>query len=195
MINNMEEQFEYELIGFLAEPESTTSCTQMVYDETEPLYGPIEYDENGIPKGSTMEEIKKRQELVKEFFNEWLKNNPDANVVNDSLDDKIYVRPVSIGEAMEHSSKSYLSTVALKHLSEILQKARPVGRVPIKIGNRRQSRFEYMLIMAYELPQIGKIKLTIGIMKKTEERVEYGVTVLREGDVLINRKRKAPHKK
>lgn len=49
--------------------------------------------------------------------------------------------------------------------------------------------------MAYELPQIGKIKLTIGIMKKTEERVEYGVTVLREGDVLINRKRKAPHKK
>ena len=48
----------------------------------------------------------------------------------------------------------------------------------IKQGNKNQEPFERMMIMEYELIGIGKVKMTVGIRRRTKEKVQYCITAI-----------------
>lgn len=146
----------------------------------------IKYDEEGIPLGQSMEEIKIREQIIRNFFSSFQKDSDDRRVFNLNLHSDILVRMISAIEAIEHSSKSYRSTKAVLELERVLKNARPVRRVAVKAGNNNQKPFAYMLVMVYELDDIGTIKLTVGVKKSNGERIEYGISALPEGESIID---------
>ena len=85
---------------------------------------------------------------------------------------------VSIIETSEHAAKSYLSTLAVLQLDAILVGAKKVSISKIKQGNKNQEPFERMMIMEYELIGIGKVKMTVGIRRRTKEKVQYCITAI-----------------
>ena len=163
----------------------------------------IQYDANGIPMGQSLEEIKIRENLIQQFWNEWKAAHADQKVFNEKLGENILLRSVSVIEAKEHSAKSYQSTSAFLQLDEVLAKAAPVGRTPSKHGNSNQSEFVAMLIMVYRNELWGRVKITVGIRRKPnkegiQEKVQYGMSVLEPGQPLMpptttdkNKKKKA----
>ena len=99
------------------------------------------------------------------------------NVVN--LEDYINIRYISIVETVEHSSKSYLSTLAVLQLDCILKLAKKVRVVDTKRGDKNQNQFEKMIKMEYELVGIGKVSLVVGIKRTNKEKVQYCITVIK----------------
>ena len=85
---------------------------------------------------------------------------------------------VSIIETSEHAAKSYLSTLAVLQLDAILIGAKKVSIRKTKIGNKNQKPFEGIMIMEYELIGIGKVKMTVGIRRRTREKVQYCITAI-----------------
>ena len=83
---------------------------------------------------------------------------------------------VSIIETSEHAAKSYFSTIAILQLDAILIGAKKISICRIKEGNKNQKPFERMMIMEYELIGIGKVKMTVGIRRRTQEKVQYCIT-------------------
>lgn len=166
---------------------------------------PLQLDGQGIPSGEGKEYTTARRVIIGDFYHNWNEQHPDKRVHNLILDDDILIRGISIVEAKEHAAKRYKSTLAVLRLEEVLAKARPVKRMPVKRDNSNQSTFDYMLIMACELDGIGTIKLTVGVRDKENllERIQYGISALEPGQELISRKeveaanikKKAPHRK
>ena len=168
----------------------------------------IERDVDGIPMGQTMEEIREREQIISVFFSTWYEaHKADSRIFNCHLKGDINIRNISIEEAKHHACKSYLSTIAVvRFFDDVLANAFPIKRVPIKVGNRNQSQFDYMLVMKHEIESVGTVKLTVGVKqpKNTtdQKRTEYGISVLRPGQELIEeesfgstKNKKAPHKK
>jgi hypothetical protein len=85
---------------------------------------------------------------------------------------------VSIVETSEHAAKSYLSTLAVLQLDAILVGAKKVYISKTKKCNKNQEPFERMMIMEYELIGIGKVKMTVGIRRRTKEKVQYCITAI-----------------
>lgn len=167
----------------------------------------IERDAEGIPMGQTMEEIREREHIISVFFSTWYEaHTADSRIFNCHLNGYINIRNISIEEAKHHASKSYLSTIAVvRYFEDILANAFPIRRVPTKVGNRNQSQFDYMLVMKHVIDSVGTVKLTVGVKQpknSTElKRTEYGISVLRPGQELIDekalgstKKQKARHK-
>ena len=65
-----------------------------------------------IPEGHTIEDIKTRERIIRDFYREWKEKNPSQRKFNLSLKEYINIRMVSIVETSEHAAKSYLSTLA-----------------------------------------------------------------------------------
>ena len=210
------EEFEYELIDISwslnydlsKEPESCCVADDSKLIEPGPIVPAIEYDADGVPMGGSMEEIRMRSKIIKEFYQKWAEKNPKRCVLNCILQEHIHVKGLSVIEAMEHAAKSYKSTQAVFLLDEVLKNARPIQRLSIKPGNDNQSNFEYLLAMCYKMDGIGTIKLTVGIKQKNknqgmQQKVQYGISVLRPDEPFIdqkynkkeNTKRKASHRK
>jgi len=164
-----------------------------------------EVDAEGIPMSDAKEAWPIRREIINCFFSRWHKEHqPDNQIFNQSLQAYIRIRAISIIEAKEHACKTYISTIAvIKYLERILSNAVPVRNLPIKPGNKNQSKFDRMLVMKCEIPELGTVKLTVGVkqLKTTseEQKTQYGISVLREGQPIIDDKaiemKKAPHKK
>lgn len=119
---------------------------------------------------------------------------------NTHLKEDIKVKGISIDEAKHHSCKSYKSTIAVvKYLETVLSNAFPVQRTSVKPGNKNQSRFDSLLVMKYEIENLGTIKLTVGVRKlKAETKevfTEYGISVLRSDQEIINKDAKPIKKK
>ena len=131
-----------------------------------------------IPKGNSVEEIKLREEIIREFYRNWKEKNPSQRKYNLSLKEYINIRMVSIIETSEHAAKSYLSTLAVLQLDAILIGAKKVSIRKTKIGNKNQKTFEGIMIMEYELIGIGKVKMTVGIRRRTREKVQYCITAI-----------------
>ena len=85
---------------------------------------------------------------------------------------------VSIVETSEHAAKSYLSTLAVLQLDAILVGAKKVSIKKTKVGNKNQKPFERMMIMTYELNGIGTVKMTVGIRRRTKEKIQYCITAI-----------------
>ena len=63
-------------------------------------------------------------------------------------------------------------------LDSILTGARKVSVKKPKPGNANQKPFERIMIMEYELTGIGKIKMTVGVRRRTLEKVQYCITAI-----------------
>ena len=85
---------------------------------------------------------------------------------------------VSIVETSEHAAKSYLSTLAVLQLDAILTGARKVSLKKPKPGNKNQQPFERIMIMEYDLVGIGTVKMTVGVRRRTQEKVQYCITAI-----------------
>ncbi len=131
-----------------------------------------------IPQGNSSEEIKQREKIIRDFYRKWKEENPSQRRYNLSLKDYINIRMVSIIETSEHAAKSYFSTIAVLQLDAILIGAKKVSISRIKEGNKNQKPFERIMIMEYELIGIGKVKMTVGIRRRTHEKVQYCITAI-----------------
>ena len=132
-----------------------------------------------IPKGATLEEIKERKKIIRDFYAAWNAANPTKQVYNTSLKEFINVRYLSINETSEIASRRYLSTFALIHyFTEILELAEEKRRTPPKKDNDNQKRFSEIINLEYVKEGIGTIKLTVGILKNSKQHIQYCITAM-----------------
>ena len=131
-----------------------------------------------IPEGNTLDDIKQREQIIRDFYREWKENNPLQRKFNLSLKEYINIRMVSIVETSEHAAKSYLSTLAVLQLDAILVGAKKVSVRKTKPNNKNQHPFERMMIMEYDMMGIGTVKMTVGVRRRTQEKVQYCITAI-----------------
>ena len=131
-----------------------------------------------IPEGNTLDDIKQREQIIRDFYREWKENNPLQRKFNLSLKEYINIRMVSIVETSEHAAKSYLSTLAVLQLDAILVGAKKVSVRKTKPKNKNQHPFERMMIMEYDMMGIGTVKMTVGVRRRTREKVQYCITAI-----------------
>lgn len=132
-----------------------------------------------IPNDDSLDSIKVREGIIRDFYREWKEKNPSQRKYNISLKDYINIRMVSIIETSEHAAKNYLSTLAVMQLDSILAGAKKVSIQKTKSDSKNQKPFERIMIMEYEIICIGKVKMTVGIRRRTHEKVQYCITAIR----------------
>jgi len=140
------------------------------------------FKSEGIPKGETKEEKKQRKQFIKDFYRLWETIHPTKKVFNKSLNDYIYVRYISVDETAGQASHRYISTLAIMFLTEILEKAVQKG-APKNIDPTKENQkgFEKMIAMEYRKKAFGIIKLTVGVKRRTKEKIQYCVTAIENG--------------
>ena len=134
-----------------------------------------------IPQGQTKEELQIRKKFIKDFYAIWNAANPTKHVYNVNLQDFISVRFLSIQETSLLAALSYKSTLAVTYLTEILEKAKITERVKPKPNNQNQKRFSEMILMRYDKKEFGAIKLTVGVLKSSRQKIQYCITALENG--------------
>lgn len=170
-------------------------------DKQEPK---IERDAEGIPMGNSPEEKEIRREIVHKFVQDWRYSHPGEAIINKDIKEPIKIDHLSLREACSHSPRSYKSTKALLQLETIVAEAKKLGESLTKQEDSSQKSFEKMIVMVHKIENLGLIKLTIGVKRKTHEKIEYGITVPPKGTPLIDpelriqdktKKKKASHRK
>lgn len=202
----MEDVLEYELLNIEWELNyefDQESPDRMVRDttgdkEAESKHSLV-YDENGIPMGESPEAIKQRKQIIFDFYEDWKSKHPEKSVYNKSLRADILIRKESVVEAAGHAAKRYKSTLAVFKLEEILSGAVQVALDAPKRDNKNQSKLIKMILMSYKDASLGTIKLTVGVRNRTLDKIQYGITALKENETIEplgqQDKKKASHKK
>ena len=134
-----------------------------------------------IPKGLTKEDVKARKKIITDFYAQWNASNPAKRIYNVDLQNFIYVRFLSMQETAEHASLRYNSTKAVTFLTEILELATIKSRTKPKIGVANQKRFEEVITMEYKKMGLGKIKLTVGVLRGSKQHIQYCITAIENG--------------
>ena len=158
------------LIGYIEEPDLSEIPLEPLNDEEG-------ISEEDIPRGDSPEDVAKRRTIISKFYHEWKEKNPLQRRYNVSLKEYINIRFVSITETCTHASRTYLSTLAVLQLDAILTGAKTVTTVPAK-KNQNQKEFDKMIIMHYRCPGIGTVKMTVGVRRKSHEKIQYCITAL-----------------
>ena len=130
-----------------------------------------------IPEGNSLEDIDVRRSIIANYYREWKITNPSLKRYNLFLKEYINIRYVSITETCTYASRNYLSTLAVLQLDAILTNARKIGTVPVK-ANSNQKPFEKMIVMSYDCPGIGMVKMTVGVRRGNHEKVQYCITAI-----------------
>jgi len=94
------------------------------------------------------------------------------------LNDFINVRFLSIQETAGHASHTYKSTIAVTYLTEILENAVYSTTVKPKPENKNQQRFSEVLVLEYSKEDFEKIKLTVGVLRGSKQKVQYCITAI-----------------
>ena len=131
-----------------------------------------------IPEDNSIESIHKREQIIRDYYREWKEKNPSQRKYNIALKEYINIRMISIVETSEHAAKRFLSTLAVLQLDAILMGAKKVSMGLAKPGNKNQKPFEKMIIMEYEAAFIGKVRMTVGVKRRTHEKVQYCITAI-----------------
>ena len=131
-----------------------------------------------IPTGDSVEDRRKRQKLIQAFYAHWKEMNPERRVFNDSLQDYIYVKYISIQETAGHAALTYLSTLAVLQLSAILRESVLERELAPKQHTINQQQFQKMLQMRHNLPGIGRVKLMVGVKRSDKMKVQYCITAI-----------------
>ncbi len=122
-----------------------------------------------IPTGNSPEDVATRRKIIANFYREWKIANPSLKRYNLSLKEDINIRHVSITETCTHASRTYLSTLSVLQLDAILT---------VK-DNGNQKPFEKMIVMSYDCPGIGTVKMTVGVRRGNHEKVQYCITAIK----------------
>ena len=160
------------LVGYVEEPEVRESPDFV--NEEDKIFDIRPED---VPIGDTAEDIEVRRKVISTFYHDWKSRNQSLRKFNLALNEYINVRFVSITETCTHASRNYLSTLAVLQLDAILTNARVVSTVKSK-ENGNQKPFEKMIIMRYDCVGIGVVKMTVGVRRRTHEKVQYCITAL-----------------
>ena len=131
-----------------------------------------------IPQGHTKEDVKIRKQFIMDFYAQWNASNPAKRVYNASLNNFINVRFLSIQETAEHASLHYKSTKAVTYLTEILELAVIKTRTKPKPEISNQKRFDEIIIMEYNKAGLGKLKLTVGVLRGSKQHIQYCITAI-----------------
>ena len=130
-----------------------------------------------IPKGTTLEDMKVRKKIIRDFYASWNAANPAKQVYNTNLKEFINVRFLSIQETSLIAANKYSSTFVLTHyFIEILELAKEIRRTLPKKDNDNQKRFSEIIVLEYEKKEFGKIKLTVGVLKGSKQHIQYCIT-------------------
>lgn len=132
-----------------------------------------------IPEDDSIESIKVREKIIRDFYREWKEKNPSQRKYNLSLKEYINIRMVSIIETSEHAAKNYLSTIAVLQLEAILMGAKKITVNSTKQGNKNQKPFEKMIVMEYDVAFVGRVRMTVGVKRRSHEKVQYCITAIR----------------
>ena len=95
---------------------------------------------------------------------------------------------MSINETAGKAAYNYKSTLAVTFLTEILENAKvqkdktgnPIFENP-KPNVKNQSRFSKIFTMYCEKKTFGKIKLTVGELRGSRQKVQYCITAIENG--------------
>ena len=131
-----------------------------------------------IPTGDSVEHRRARQKFIQAFYAHWKEMNPELRVFNDSLQDYIYVKYISIQETAGHAALTYLSTLAVLQLSTILRESVLERELAPKQHTANQKQFQKMLRMRHNLPGIGRVKLMVGVKRSDNMKVQYCITAI-----------------
>jgi hypothetical protein len=105
--------------------------------------------------------------------------NPTKRIYNVSLGSFIEVKFLSIQETASKAAIRYKSTLAVTYLTEILEKAVKKGNPQEpKKDNEKQKRFSKIFILEYERERFGKIKLTVGELRGSGQKIQYCITAI-----------------
>jgi len=145
----------------------------------------MEYDNIGIAMGSTKEDKMQRKQFIIDFYKKWIIANPTKRIYNKSLGANIEVRFLSLEETAGHASLKYKSTVSVTFLSEVMEnaivhkdeKGNIVTHMP-KPNVKNQARFSKLFIMRYEKMGFGSIKLTVGELRGSGQKIQYCITAM-----------------
>ena len=104
------------------------------------------------------------------------------------MTDFIEVKYLSINETAGKAAYNCKSTMAVTFLTEILENA--IAKKDVK-GNllfenpkekvKNQKRFSKIFTMYYDKPDFGKIKLTVGELRGSAQKVQYCITAIENG--------------
>ena len=96
-----------------------------------------------------------------------------VTIWNENLQDFIHVKYQSINETYNKAARRHESTLAVFRLSEVLEKVVLKEEKSTKPGDKNQKPYSKLLIMFYD-----GIKLTVGVQKTTNEKVQYCLTAV-----------------
>lgn len=136
-------------------------------------------DQLEIAQGHTKEDVVERRSVISAFFHQWKENNPSLSIYNKSLKENILIRFVSITETCTHASRLPESTLAVLHMDAILENARKVAVVKPK-NNGNQKPFEKIIVLEYLNNTLGRVRVTVGVKRRTHEKVLYCITSEKE---------------
>ena len=163
------------LVGYVEEPDLEECQIIESADASSSDDGVIRPED--VPVGDSTEDIELRRKIISRFYHDWKLRNQSLRKFNLSLNEYINIRFVSITETCTHASRNYFSTLAVLQLDAILTNARVVATVKSK-GNGNQKPFEKMIIMKYDCVGIGVVKMTVGVRRRTHDKVQYCITAL-----------------
>lgn len=137
----------------------------------------IEYDAEGIPMGGSRDEMLIRREKIHQYIQQWRINHAESPYIyNKDLKENVKINQLFLLESVAHSAYRYQSTKAVLGMEEVITEAKYVCKVKTK-DNSNQKPFKEMKILRYHSFLLGTIKITIGIRKRTQENVQYSITV------------------
>ena len=136
--------------------------------------GSIYIEDYIIPTGREKTDIKAREKIINAIYRKWTAENPEKRLFNEDLNDFIYVKFESINETVNKAARSYKSTMAMFHLTEILKNAKVIKRDKPDKNTKNQAKYTQMLIMQWE-----KVKLMVGV-KSTQLKIQYCITSLEQ---------------
>ena len=138
-----------------------------------------------FPIGVEKEDYLARKKFIADFYANWIAANTTKHIFNKSLNCFIEVKYLSINETAGKAAYNYKSTLAVTFLTEILENAKakkdkdgnPISEIP-KVNVKNQGRFSKIFTMHYEKDTFGKIKLTVGELRGSGQRVQYCITAI-----------------
>ena len=131
-----------------------------------------------VPVGDTVEDRRTRNHLIRQFYYNWMAKHEDRKIFNKALNDDIHIKYISVNETAGHASLRYLSTLAVLQLDAILPNAVLKDRKPANTKTKNQKGFKRMLIMEYNCPAIGLVRLTVGQKASDDSKVQYCITAI-----------------
>ena len=178
------------LVGYVDEPD-IYDLPDVYVDESVVDGEADEIRPEDVPVGNSAEDRRKRQEIIKQFYFHWKKQNPELYRYNLDLQENVYINHTSLVETAGRASLTYLSTLAVLQLDAILQNAKISFVDKPKTGNKQQSKFEKMLGMEYSCPGIGDVQLMVGVRKRDKMKIQYCITALTP---VFRSRKKSSHK-